>query len=376
MSEPSISFINTQTGETYSDICQQLADGLWKDISPEKHEQNVMEGLLKRANWKPVLKDILPVYPEMKWNSEKKKLEDPYFIPIKRPTDLNDFLKAVQSLFSKFANKKIGVQLSGGLDSSIIIALLKHFNVPFSLVGMTSNRYEFRTEKHIQNILIKWGNKATLIDYEKHLPIFDIDKIPAYQYPDILCLNYSADNAMALECKKLEIDILLTGNGGDNVFSEGIPENPEHCTWLPQMFTDTWLTDIVYAPQGVKLLPFFGDKDILQAIYNLRIGQPEDNSKLWARNFFSDFLPQELVNYTYCADFWGIYIDGLQKSIPIVRKIFNRAYELTNNSCFTSTVLDDFLEQDLLNAHKLMYQKIEARISLAVWINALFKETA
>lgn len=251
--------------------------------------------------------------------------------------------------------------------------MLKHFGIPFSLVGMTTTRYEFRTERHIQNILAEWSNEVGLLDYEKHLPLFDIDKVPAFQYPDMLCLNYSADNAMALECERLGVDVLLTGNGGDNVFADEVPINPEFSTWRPQIFTDTWLNDIIYAPRGVQLVPFFGDKQVMQTIYNLRIGQPEDNAKLWARNFFRDFIPQELVNYTYCADFWGLYIDGLQKSISTVHELFDFAYNITNHSCFSKKSMKELFDQDLLNANKSMYQKIEARISLAVWLKALMK---
>lgn len=369
----SIRFINVQNGEIYTNIWAHLSEGMWRDLSPENHEYNVMQGLLNRPKCKPVLKNILPIYPEMKWNPNKKQLEDPYFIPIKRETGLKDFLIAAELFFKTFSNKKIGVQLSGGLDSSIIIALLKHFGIPFSLVGMTTTRYEFRTERHIQNILSEWSNNVFLIDYEKHLPLFDIDKVPTFQYPDMLCLNYSADNAMAIECERLGVDVLLTGNGGDNVFADNVPENHERSTWRPQIFTDTWLNDIVYAPRGVQLVPFFGDKQVVQTIYNLRLGQSEDNLKLWARNFFRDFIPQELVNYTYCADFWGLYIDGLQKSSSTVRELFDCAYDHTNHPCFSKKSIKELLNQDLLNTDKSMYQKIESRISLAVWLKALMK---
>lgn len=70
--EPSIHFINVKNGEMATDIYKSLSGGLWRDLSPENHEHNVIQGLLNRPNYKPVLKDILPIYPEMKWNSEKK----------------------------------------------------------------------------------------------------------------------------------------------------------------------------------------------------------------------------------------------------------------------------------------------------------------
>lgn len=371
--EPSVNFLQKQTGKIFSDIWEQLEQGLWKDIKPENYEYNVIQGLLNRPNWKPVLKDILPLYLGMKWCEEKKQIEDPYFIPEKKDTGLKDFLNAAEIFFGKYSGGKIGVQLSGGLDSSIIIGVMRYLGIPFSLVGMSTTRYEFRTERHIQKLLTEWGNAAVLIDYEAHLPFFDLNNVPPFQYPDMLCLNYSADQAMALKCEKLDIDILLTGNGGDNVFADEVPLNPEDCIWRPQIFMDALLMDIVYAPKGVKLVPFFADKRIIESIYNLRLGQPEDNSKLWARNFFKDFLPQELVNYTYCADFWGLYIDGLQSSLPIVRELCARAYELTQNPCFSVKVINELLNQDLLNAKKDMYQIIEARITLAAWLNALIK---
>ena len=290
-----VDFIDIQSGKIYKDIWKHLSKGLWRDLMPENHEFNVIQGVSNRPKHKPVLKNILPIYPEMKWNSKKKQLEDPYFIPVKKAASLKDFLNASELFFNNFSNKKIGVQHSGGLDTGIIISLLKLFKIPFSLVGMTTNRYEFRTEKYIQNKLSEWSNEVTLIDYENHLPFFDLEKVPVFQYPEMLCLNYSSENAMALECERLGIEVLLTGNGGDNVFSDKIYENPIFSTWRPQIFTDNWLSDIVYSPRGVQLIPFFGDKLIIQVIYNLRIGQSEDNSKIWARNFFKDFLPQELV---------------------------------------------------------------------------------
>jgi len=368
--EPSIQFRNINNGDYFSDIWEQLELGLWKDFLPENFEHNTIQGLLNRPNWKPVLKDIMPVYPGMMWVEEKKQIEDPLFIPKIRVTGLNEFLYAAKTFFDKYAGKKIGVQLSGGLDSSIIIGLLKHFGIPFSLIGMSTTRYEFRTERYIQNLLAEWGDNAILIDYEAHLPQFDLDKVPPFQYPDLLCLNYSSDQAMAKECEKLDIDILLTGNGGDNVFADEVPSNPKACNWRPQIFTDSWLKDVVYAPKGVDLLPFFGDLQILEAIYNLRIGQPEDIPKLWARNFFRNYLPKELVNYSYCADFWGLYIDGLHSSLSTIRQLCSHAFELTLHPHFSNNSIDALLNQDLLIAKKEMYQKLESRIALAVWLNS------
>ena len=369
--EPSTHFRLLPEGKVLPDIWKQLEQGAWKNLAPDVYENNVKLGELNRSKSLPVIENILPVHRGMVWDENKKCLTDPFFKPQLQTVGNNDFLHAVENFFNMFKGKHIGIHLSGGLDSSIIIALLKHFNIPFSLVGMTSTRYEFRTEKHIQQILAHWGNKAVLIDYEDYLPLSQLEKVPPHQHPEMLSMNYHASKAMAIECQKMGIEVLFTGNGGDNVFADAVPSNPQECIWLPQVFMDNWLDDFAYAPYGIEVVPFYADSGIMNTIYNLRLGKGEDNSKLWARQFFKDYLPHELVNYTYCADFWGLYIDGLQDAIPTVRKLFEQAYDLTQNPYFSRQKTDELLSQDLLNAHKPMYQAIESRISLAVWLNSL-----
>jgi len=372
--EPSTSYCLITEGKVLPDIWRELKQGAWKNLVPEVFENNVKLGELNRSKALSVIPNILPIHWGMGWDDDKKCLIDPFFHPQLQTLGINDFLHAVERFFDKFKGKHIGVHLSGGLDSSIIIALLKHFNIPFSLVGMTSNRYEFRTEKYIQQLLATWGRKTVLIDYEDHLPLSHLDKVPPHQHPQILSMNYNTSKTMAIECQNMGIEVLFTGNGGDNVFADAVPVNPADCTWLPQGFKDTWLDDFAYASYGVEVVPFYADSGIMNTIYNLRKGQDEDNAKLWARQFLKDYLPKELVNYTYCADFWGLYTDGLQESIPTIRKLFGQAYELTENDYFSLQKTNELLNQDLLNANKTMYQAIESRISLAVWLNSLIEK--
>ena len=82
---------------------------------------------------------------------------------------------------------------------------------------------------------------------------------------------------------------------------------------------------------------------------------------------------QELVNYNYCADFWGLYISGLQNAIPTIEGLFKQAFELTKSKAFADTEFERLIRQDLLNAKKEMYQVIEARTAFAVWLNSLKK---
>jgi hypothetical protein len=371
ISEPNVFFVNLKTGEKHLQLWDFLKVKGWEKLNPENFEYNNLQGVLKRDEWKPVLGDIIPIYPGMKWNNKTRSITDPFYIPQKKKSGLDEFLVSAENFFKRFNGKKIGVQLSGGLDSTIIIGLLKHLDIPFHLIGMSTTRYEFRTERYMQQKLQEWTDYSALIDYEQYLPMSHLDKLPPFQHPDLLAINYGSESAMAKECKKQGVQVLLTGDGGDNLFAEPIPLNHNECTWLPQVFSDCWLTDIVYAPYGVDLIPFYADPGVMDVIYNLRLGHEEDNEKIWARKFFKDFLPSELVDYTYCADFWGLYIDGLQQAIPEIEKLFHTAHELTGHEAFSKTATKDLLGQDLLYAKKQLYQIIEARTAIVVWLNVL-----
>lgn len=371
--EPHTAFYDLAANRQLTDIWDKLKNGLWKESDFQMFVDNTKIGELNRKDWQPVLPGILPVYPGMIWSDEINNMTEPTFTPTIQPTSLSDFLDAAEHYFAQFEGKHIGVQLSGGVDSSLIIGLLKHFKIPHSLIGKTSNRFEFRTEKHVQEILQKENEQTLLIDYEAYLPYSQASEVPPHQYPNILSLNYASALVMAQESQKMGIEVLLSGSGGDNIFAEPIPDNPLECTWMPKGYFEPWLNDMVYAPYGIHLTSFYSDESVINAVYNLRLGEPEDNSKIWARKYFKDFFPQELVNYTYCADFWGLYVDGMMQNMSHLKQIIQEAYEITQNSFFGSKRSSDLFSQDLLNPKKEMYQELEATIALAIWIVQLQK---
>jgi len=345
-----------------------------KKFNPCYFEENIKKGLLNRSNFNPLFDSVYTVYEGMTFNNNLNKFVDKYFVPNDIEIDYKSFLLIVEKYFENFEGKKIAVQLSGGLDSSIIIGLLEYFNIPFCLVGMSSTRYEFRTERHIQNTIASKTDKVVLIDYEEHLPFTTMDIAPISQTPDLSIINLSADNAMANACKELGVDILFSGFGGDVLFATEVPIKNEDCNWKPQLFYDSWIIDLVYAPNGVQLVPFYADIEIMKAIYNLRRGMKEDISKKWARLFFKDLIPEELAKYTYVADFWGLYISGLLDNIETFRYNNKLAYETTHNNYFAEKEFQNHvINKDLLSGKKNIYQPIEARISFSAWINVLYK---
>lgn len=336
---------------------------------PANHEYNVISGMLNRPEWLPILPNHYALVDGLKWNNVSKKIVEDDPVPRLFQSEISDLIDAVAKFVDNYQGKHIGVQLSGGVDSSLIIGILNRLNVPYSLVGMTTNRYEFRTEAFVQHKLQEGTSKSILIDYEEYLPMTKIDSIPAHQQPDLSACSYGSNLAMAKACVELGIDVLLTGAGGDVLL--GTEVSQDTFSWRTGIFHDAWLEDIVYAPHAVKLVPFFADRGIVECIWNMRRGQAEDLSKIWARKYFQEFLPAELVNYTFKGDFWGLYIDGLINNLSKLRKLHDRALEISQNPYFSQQNLDLILSNDLLNCDQRLYQRIESRISAAIWFVTL-----
>jgi hypothetical protein len=371
--QKNIHFRNVYNGVKREEIWDELANGLYKKIVPENNILNALIEGVDTSKYKPVLKDFYCLKKGMGWDENLKIPYDPVFKPIKFDANLDTFLINAFNFFNQFRGKKIGVQLSGGLDSSLIIGLLKYFKIPFYLIGLKNNRFEFRTESYIQNILCQWADDAVLIDFESCLPYSNLESVPAHQYPDEYIRTFAPDFEIAKASRNLGIEILITGHGGDNVFGDAISMNPRDSIWMPHTYFEPWLQDLVYSPQGIKIVPFYGDENINNVIFNLRIGQKRDRSKIWARKYFQDFLPKELVDYSYHSDFWGFVISGVQDVLPKLPILFEQTYYLTQNNFFSKEKLKEIKKIDLLNQSKQNYMEIEPLIGIAVWIDSLVK---
>jgi hypothetical protein len=372
--QPSIHFRSTQIGFKYDSIWKELKGGAWKNMAPENLLNSALIDGVDRTFYKPTLNDFFLIHRGMLWNEEKHIPYDPIFIPRKVNANLDLFLEVCYQFFKAYEGKQIGVQLSGGLDSSLIIGLLHHFKIPFKLIGLSNKRFEFRTESHIQNILAEWADECILLDYETCLPYSHLDKVPPHQYPEEYIRTFGPDYIMAQKAKELGVEILLTGQGGDNVFGDEISNKPpEELKWMPHTYHQGWVEDLVYAPQGIELVPFYADERISELIYNLRIGEKEDILKIWARRFFKDFLPRELVEFTYHSDFWGFIISGVQEVMPKLPLLFEQTYDLTQNKYFNKRKVSELLAIDLLDHKKETYMQIEPLLGIAVWIDSLVR---
>lgn len=368
-------YYNKLTGKLQETIWDELSEGLWKKFNIINYLSNSKIPANQPQNTLEVFENYNVIVPGTYYDKETDQLKEELFYPTYIETNKEKLYQEFEKYFAQFSDKNIAVHLSGGLDSSIIIGLLHHFNISFYLVGLVSQRFEFRTEKTIQEIIAPLGKKSILIDIDDYPSFSNLDQKELTQIPDDNIKQVNASRAVARACKNLGADVVFTGQGGDTIFVDAIQNN--HNSWscnIGNEFIQTYEAEVLYPNEGLELISPFSDRQIINAIYSLRIGQKNDYLKKWSRHFFSDILPRELVQYTYAADFFGLSMDGLDKSKPDIELIFKSAYEITGCKIFTPQENKKFLSIDVFNFEYQNYIDFCNKISLAVWYNALLRE--
>lgn len=371
--QQNIRFLDTSSQTVLPDIKKELTGELLREINPVQFEENTIIGLLNRQNWKPVVGEFLPLYSGMSYDPVEKTVRDPFYVPNIVDPEIDTLFKAVEAILERYQAKSVGVHLSGGFDSSLIIGILHYLQIPVTLIGMTTDRYEFRTERHVQNLLIeRYASAAHLFDYEDFLPNSGLGLIPPSQHPDMECGDKS-DMAIAKKCQEMGVDLVFSGEGGDILFGDRIPKSPSAWTFKIQILEQNTLSEMVYAPHNVRLLSLFSDPAVADYFYTIRRGQEADPTKVWARRQFREFIPDELAQYTYCSDFWGLYIDGFNDAVSTITKLHDDAFEITRHPYFKRDNLDELLKQDLYRCDQRLYQRLESRVTLASWLSTLFR---
>lgn len=372
-SQPSLCFYNALTKSIQRDIWSELENGLWEQYSIDNRLHNNKLGEMRFEEWKPIFPNIFPIYPGCCWDMEQCRLKEinykPHFV---NDVNWHSFINVVENYFAQFAGKKIGVHLSGGLDSGIIMCLMNYLHIPYTAIGLYSKRYEFRTEYKIQQILAEQCSESYLLDFDEYPFYSNLSSTPKHQIPDASIKMNDADKALALAFAERGVEVVLTGQGGDSLFVDAHQENISFN--IANTFTFPWEQDLLYSPLGIKLTSFYADTQIIDYINSLRIGQKEDPLKLWARNFFRDILPKELSEYCYCADFFGLSMSGLESAKKEIVTLFEEANERLPHPIFAKEGICAFLSSDILSFKYDDYQHLCAKISIAVWLHALFRE--
>lgn len=331
------------------------------------HVKNLSIGVERPDIYEQVIKDIYPIPPFSKWKYSEKEfslLYTPSQTLKSNPSTFNSFFDLIKSKSECIKNKKLAVELSGGLDSSVIIELLNLCDLEITLIGLVSNNFEFRTERHIQEYYAKRYN-SFLIDSKNALPFSKLLDCPPHPLPTNKSLFFNQKEIIAKKCAEENIDFLFNGIVGDTVFCDKL----ESRKWNKWEFDNNWFNDFVFQPHKVSYVTTNFDF-VLNYFFNQRKREQSDPFKIWARNHFKDILPKTLTEYYYKTDHFEEIIEGIYSAERDISETFKLTKTITKNHIFSL----ESLGKDL-NNFKLMndleINTFFAKVSFAVWIYSL-----
>lgn len=371
-------YFNRKSEQVHNDLSDLINIDLIRKSNLKAHEKNISNFFSRPDQHQEVIDGISLVPPRSRWNFDGNKFHclNERIVSSNFTNQKTELLQITKRLSSVFENKKIAVELSGGLDTSLVIGIIKYLGFDPFLVGMKSSRYELRTESFIQDKYADSFKNVCLLNANDSLPFSNLKTTPLHQYPSSSSLYYMHALRIAKECEKQGTNIILSGMGFDALLCEGINKienNTIPNNWYTWMLDDNWFKENIYNKCNISYSSGAASQLIIKSIWALRQTQNEDLKKWWARNEFMEYLPTELVNYSYKADNSGGFLDGFINSKNDIADIFKVAYDITKFEEFSVNELNDLYA----NVHLVDENKdklILGRVSFANWIYGLVRE--
>ena len=371
-------YYDRKTNIIYDEIYDKINLSLVKKINIKAHDINTAQFYFRPDIYNEVIEGIIPIPPRTRWKYDSGRfssLNNKYVSKNFRP-EISELTYITKKICSVLFKKKIAIELSGGLDTSLVIGIIQDLGYEPSLIGITSSRYEYRTEAYIQEKFNKTNNTSLLINSYESLPFSNLKSTPLHQLPSPTSIFYKNVLLISNECSKKKIEIVLSGNGFDALLCENtenlkdnlLPEN-----WYPWMLDDNWLNEYIFNKQNIFYSSAAGSQLLINCIYSLRKNQKEDLKKMWARRFFSKYLPIELVNFGYKADYSGAFLDGFLVSKKEISDIFEVAYDVTDIKEFSPSAFQNLYFDAHFPNEELDKLRI-SRVSLANWIFGLVRD--
>lgn len=271
----------------------------------------------------------------------------------------------------------IAVELSGGLDTAILIGVLaNHSTTPVTLVGIASKRFEFRTERAVQEYYANKYINTSLIAQESVLPFEGLSEIPIHVYPDSAALYFHRHFMLATAAKKLGATVILNGNAGDTLFCHGrnkIGTVIDVLAYEGWGISEDWLNRYCYSKLGLRYISAYSLKNVSRLLLGLRANELEDPLKLWARRHFSMYLPPQLSAFAYKATHDAWLVEGLNTSFDEIATVFSTAYAFARNDNFSKYSLVKTVS-NISTIPDCDKQAFLARLAYATWIHAYVRE--
>lgn len=361
-------FFNKSTGVLEETIWECLTFDALRNANYINHLINTKCLIQSPDIYIPVIADIYPIPSKSSWSiSENNFVCTQKLIVHDKSINIDKIIKKITAPLKKY---KIGVELSGGLDSSLIISILRKNGIDPFLIGFTSDRYEFRTERHIQELYEKQAIECKLINIDEIPPLKGLLDTPKHQLPYHSSLWYYSKNIIAKSCKEHHVDILFSGMSGDTIFCEKVGDSFPY-EWHNWRMDYGWFNEYSFLQYGLKYSPVYS-RPLVDEIFKLRKNQEYDSQKQWARDFFKDYLPNELIDFNYKADYIGEFIDGIKNSYLDIVELFKVTNDIVASNEFSQEKLTILLD-DIEKYDNEQLNEIFAKLSFANWIYSVAK---
>lgn len=333
--------------------------------SLDAHVANSSRLITDLNEYQCVLDGIYPIPPRSKWAFDGEKFTKLKKIarPLKHPS-YDTCVRTARRLLQKL-DGRIAVELSGGLDSAIIIGMLDKLGCEPVLIGVKSQLYKFRTERHVQEVIAKKFKTVIFTDTAQR-QFVNFSNIPQHFLPSQFSLNQPVNSNLFELLKEHNIRYLLNGTAFDAMLVEPFSGNFDEIKW--PTLEDNWQNDYVYFPKGTSYIDVAGSSAIRTVLLSLRNGDGRDNPKWWARKFFAEILPDELSQYAYKANFSEQWWDYIAAKGPEIEAFVQEVHKITPLPVFENFSVSPLLHSlsEISKARKHF-----ATLSYAQWVHAL-----
>ena len=370
-------FVDVDTGAVLSRD-EALAQAGWgnrlRTASFDDHVKNGVPPVTRPDGYRPI-GGYTPLPPRTRWSLKGGAFVDGAAIEAPWPVHdvtLADIEAVARRHLGILRGARCVVELSGGLDSSIVLDVLRAVGADVLPIGFVSDRFEFRTERAIQQIFIDAPTPTIALNYDDALPFTRLDEAPLHVVPMVPSLFHVGHTAIASAAALHGARFVCNGVGGDALLCEAFDGAAAHALPFSHHgwgLYDAWPHEHVYAPRGMTYVPSYSLWPIPHLLWAMRRGNGEDVQKHFARRLFDGRLPRELTQYAYKTDHGGPFIDGLVAGRASIATVALSAWRVNGHEALRpERVLADV--DRVIHLDDASLKRLLSTLSFATWIHA------
>lgn len=331
-------YLSIRSGEL-ADITNPWSEREIAEADLEAHLANCPSAIVRPDRYRPVVAGLIPIPGRSSWSWDGLR---PTAVP--RPTvelfggcDSKELLLSIARRLSRFASgQPIAVEMSGGLDTALVVGALQRVGIAPMLVGFVSERFEFRTERAVQEDFFSRFAGSSPIPESAGLPFARLSETPTHAVPSMASLCHAMHEVTAVAAREKGARIVVNGTGFDALLCEDarLHLDGQRAGQLPLgahpwALFDPWIDEHVYRPRSMHYFCAASIWPLPAILQAMRAGSPADPMKLWARKTFSSWLPRELSEFAYKASHDGWLHDGLAQAADSIHRLLKQVNHVT-----------------------------------------------